>query len=50
MVELKQCKLVIEEAISKKDKVYYALFLVTEKEDKIFLTFVRKNVFDNLQK
>lgn len=50
MVELKQCKLVIEESVSKKEKVYYALYLVTEKEDKIFLTFVRKNIFDNLQK
>lgn len=50
MVELKQCKLVIEEGVSKKNKVYYALYLITEKEDRIFLTFVNKNIFDNLNK
>lgn len=50
MVELKQCKLILEKNISKKNKEYYALYLITEKEDKIFLTFVNKNVFDNLQK
>lgn len=50
MIELKQCKLVIEKGLSKKEKEYYALYLITEKEDKIFLAFVYKNVFDNLQK
>ena len=49
MVKLKQCELIIEEGISKKGKPYYALYLVTEKNDKIFLTFVKKNIFDNLQ-
>lgn len=42
MVKLKQCELVIDEGISKKGKPYYALYLVTEKNDKIFLTFVKK--------
>lgn len=50
MVELRQCKLVIEKGISKKEKEYFALYLITEKDDKIFLTFVNKNVFDNLNK
>lgn len=50
MIELKQCKLVIEKGISKKENDYYALYLVTEKEDRIFLTFVKKDIFDNLQK
>ena len=50
MIELKQCKLVIEKNVSKKKKEYYALYLVTENDDKIFLTFVNKNVFDNLSK
>lgn len=49
-VELRQCKLVIDESVSKKDKLYYALYLITDKGDKIFLTFVKKNVFDNLSK
>lgn len=49
MVELKTCKLVIEKNVSKKNKEYYALYLITETEDKIFLTFVSKYVFDNLQ-
>lgn len=49
MIELKQCKLVIEKNTSKKNKEYYALYLITEKEDKIFLTFVNKTIFDNLQ-
>lgn len=48
MVELKQCKIIIEKATSKNGKEYCALYLVTEKEDKIFLTFVNKHIFDNL--
>lgn len=48
MVELNKCKLIIEQGTSKKNKVYYALYLVTETNDKIFLTFVKKNIFDNL--
>lgn len=50
MIELKQCKLVIEKNTSKKNKEYYALFLITENNDKIFLTFVNKTIFDNQQK
>lgn len=50
MVELKQCRLVIEKSISKKNKEYYALFLITDKDIRIFLTFVNKTIFDNLQK
>lgn len=50
MVELKQCKLVIEKKTSKNNNVYYALYLITDKDDKIFLTFVSKYIFDNLQK
>lgn len=50
MIELKQCKLVIEKGTSKKSKEYYALYLVTENGGKIFLNFVNKNIFDNLQK
>lgn len=50
MVELKNCKLVIEKNISKKNKDYYALYLYTDTNDKIFLTFVSKNIFDNLSK
>ena len=49
MVELKQCKLVIEKGTSRKGKEYYALYLITEKEDKIFINFVNKNIFDNLK-
>lgn len=50
MIELKKCQLVIESNVSKKNKVYYALYLVTESDDKIFLTFVNKSIFDNLSK
>lgn len=50
MIELKQCKLVIEKNTSKKNKEYYALYLITDTEDKIFLNFVNKIVFDNLSK
>ena len=48
MKELKQCELVIVKGISKKQKEYYALYLITVNGDKIFLTFVNKYIFDNL--
>lgn len=50
MIELKQCRLVIEKNTSRKNKEYYGLYLITEKDDKIFLAFVNKSIFDNLQK
>lgn len=51
MIDITNCRLIIDKGISKKnDKEYYALYLVTESNDRIFLTFVRKYVFDNLVK
>lgn len=48
MIELKHVKLIIEKGVSKKGKEYYALYLVTETDDKILLNFVNKNIFDKL--
>ena len=48
MKELKQCRLIVVKGTSKKQKEYYALYLLTDNDNKIFLTFVPKYIFDNL--
>lgn len=49
MIELNNCRLIAEKGTSKKDKEYYALYFLVN-DEKIFLTFITKKVFDNLSK
>lgn len=50
MYELKSYKLVIEKNVSKNNNVYYALFVVLPNDNKIFITYVSKYLFDILDK